>query len=718
MAYKSAGITLNWHIPDGEFTETQKIMVEWRCHKCGAIDHSIGSNFDKHCSECGESLRQENIRDFIEPAGFAVDFYSSPTTDISTQHYVPVQEPWVVAKNNLMTLPNPELGMFRSSSEGHIFYYSSGEHNNGYAICMACGRAESMTMSNEFPEKLKPGVPHKKLRGKPEGEEEAWCNGAEKEFTIKHGLHLGYVDRTDVFELYLKWPAENNFLKHNSSHEESKKIAWTLAVVLRQALADILGINNDELGYTVKPATLSMCDYPVGAIVLYDKCSGGAGFASSAPYHFEELFAIAKKYLDCSANCAGVCQNCLLGYDTRFHIDLLDRRIALSFLNDDFMRRIALPNELKILGGGSRYSSETIFTEIRQAASKGAIELHVFLHGQPNQWEIAETQLLENIYRWKELYTNIVLLMGISTLKHLSDTVKEDLWVFSRLGIKIGLVNEKDIILGQQGCIVAQAFSSSFHMTFGQSNKDSAIPAQDWLSSMGNVLVYSNEYPVIAIDSVLDEKSLKPASGPIDMEIEILKECNGLLTEFGQKFWRLITKNNIVLQNHFDSADELAAVYYSDRFLYSPWALMLVGELIDGLRKTMKNSWNKPIIYIHSGEKKSDGYQKNGLFADWIDDTLRLEIIEKYFDFMDEKCKAQAICDMPHGRFLKLMWTSGKSTIIRLDQGVGYWVCEKNSWFKNMESPDEVVSNMMELVSKLRVKNQKEYPTQVFIKDR
>ena len=190
---------------------------------------------------------------------------------------------------------------------------------------------------------------------------------------------------------------------------------------------------------------------------------------------------------------------------------------------------------MKILGGGSRYSSETIFTEIRQAASKGAIELHVFLHGQPNQWEIAETQLLENIYRWKELYSNIVLLMGISTLKHLSDTVKEDLWVFSRLGIKIGLVNEKDIILGQQGCIVAQAFSSSFHMTFGQSNKDSAIPAQNWLSSMDNVLVYSNEYPVIAIDSVLDEKSLKPASGPIDMEIEILKECNGLLKEFGQK---------------------------------------------------------------------------------------------------------------------------------------------------------------------------------------
>lgn len=718
LAYRSAGITLNWHIPDGELAETQKIMVEWRCHKCGAIDHNIGSNFDKHCNECGEALRADNIREFIEPAGFAVDFYSSPTTDISTQQYVPVQEPWVVAKNSLMTLPNPELGMFRSSTEGHIFYHSSGEHGKGYAICMACGRAESITATNDFPKKLKPGEPHKKLRGAPHGEDEAWCNGAEKEFTIKHGLHLGYVDRTDVFELYLKWPGENNFLQHGSSQEDSKKIAWTLAVVLRQALADILGINNEELGYTVKPTTLSMCDYPVATIVLYDKCSGGAGFASSAPYHFEELFDKAKKYLNCPADCTGVCQNCLMGYDTRFHIDLLDRHLTLSFLNDDFMRRIALPDELKILGIGSHYSSETVFAEIRQAAGKGATELHIFLHGQPAQWEIAETLLLENLHSWREIYSKIFLLIGVASAKYLEDTVKEDLWVLSRLGIKIGFVNEKDIILDEQGCIVAQALSNSCCMTFAQSNMDSAVPAKDWLNSINNVLIYSNEYPVITIDSLLDETTLKPVSGPGDIEVEITKECNGLLREFGSKFWQLAMAKHSILKNHIDAGDELAEIHYSDRYLYSPWSLMLLGELIDGLRKAIGSAWSKPAISIDSGRKKPDNYQKNGLFADWLDDSFRLEIIEKYFEYMDEQCTAKALNDLPHGRLLALIWASGKSTSIRLDQGVGYWICEKSPWFKNMESPDEVVSNMMNLVGKLRVKNQKEFPTQVFIKER
>lgn len=716
LVYRSAGITLNWHIPDGEYNETQKLGTEWRCHKCGTIDHAIGSNFDGHCYECGEQILPEHKRDFIEPSGFAVDFYKSPTTDISTQHYVPVQEPWVAAKKSILTLPDPELGMFRASPDGHIFYHSSGEHGKGYAICMACGRAESMTAENGFPNSLRPGTPHTKLRGTPKGENEAWCNGPDQEYAIKHGLHLGYVDRTDVFELYLRWPGNNTYLNHADTND--KKIAWTLAVVLRQALADILGINSDELGFTVKPAALSESSYPVAAIVLFDKNSGGAGFASSAPKYLTELFEQAQGYLNCSANCEGVCQSCLMGYDTRFHLDYLDRHLALSFLTSDFIRRISLPEELKILGRGSHYSSDTLLTQIRDAAHSGANELHIFLQGQPDQWEIAETSLLENLYQWKQLYSSIALLISSRSRQHLPDSVKEDLWVLSRLGIQIGLVSNDKFNLDQRGCIIAQAFSKSLKITFAQTNQEAGIPSIDWLNTTNNVLIYSHEYPVIAIDSILEERSLKPESGPGDIEIEILKQCNGPVNQFGQKFWQLVISKHGALKKHIENADALSAVYYSDRFLYSPWTLMLVVELIDGLRQTMGGSWNRPAIHINTGMKNPDGYQRDGLFADWLDNPYRLSVIEKYFEFMDEQCSAKALSELPHGRLLKLVWHSGKTTIIRLDQGVGYWVCEKSTWFKNSGSPDDVVTNMMKLLNTLKVKNQKEYPTQIFIKER
>jgi len=87
------------------------------------------------CLECGHSLNPEHKHEFIEPAGFAVDFYSSPSTDISQQHYVPFKEPWVTAKSALKPLPNPLLGAFRVNNRGSIFYHSAGASTDTVTRC-------------------------------------------------------------------------------------------------------------------------------------------------------------------------------------------------------------------------------------------------------------------------------------------------------------------------------------------------------------------------------------------------------------------------------------------------------------------------------------------------------------------------------------------------------------------------------------------------------
>jgi hypothetical protein len=56
--------------------------------------------------------------------------------------------------------------------------------------------------------------------------------------------------------------------------------------------------------------------------------------------------------------------------------------------------------------------------------------------------------------------------------------------------------------------------------------------------------------------------------------------------------------------------------------------VILIAELIDGLRLIMQDSWNKPNIHIDSAPKlERDAHQKRGLFADWLDDSLRLDVI-------------------------------------------------------------------------------------------
>ncbi|MFI3157881.1 MAG: DUF1998 domain-containing protein [Methylococcaceae bacterium] len=712
LAYRSAGLSLSWHSPESGANETQKLITAWRCDHCGAIDNALSSVSSSVCSNCREPLKSEHKREFIEPAGFAVDFYSSPHTDVSAQHYVPVKEPWVTAKDRLRPLPNPQLGQFRAGSRGDIFYHSSGEHEHGYALCWYCGRADSMTAENKLPEVFL--KPHKKLRGRPEGETDAWCSGNDSEFAIKTNLHLGYVDHTDVLELYLKNSNEQTFLDYRN--EDSKKIAWTLSVVLRQALADILGINVDEMGYTVKPTKLTDCSHPVAAIVLYDKSSGGAGFASSAYRYFDELFVKAREYLKC--NCQGVCQNCLLGFDTRFHIDYLDRLLAASYLNEEFIRLLALPEELKLLGSLSRYCPETLFTEIRDAASCGATELHVFLQGQPSDWEVGESQLLEHCYRWKQLYQKVVLLINAST-QALSEGIKEDLWILHRLGINIATVKDNKTLLKGTSCIVAQTLSDNASKTFAHSLKQTAIPIQNWLNLSDSVLVSADNYPLVSVLKYLDKEALKPNTGNGDIEIEILTECNGPLAQFAEKFWQRVFMHHPVVQQHVVT-DKLISLHYSDRYLFSPWSVMLIAELIDSLRQLMNNNWTKPKIVIDTGVKRESSYQKRGLLADWMDDDLRIDVITAYFEAMDELCIVKASNDTPHGRMMQLTWQSGKTTHIRLDQGVGYWqVGDKPPWFDdNVSSSAQQVEKMLQLISKLNIRNAKDFPTQIFVKER
>ncbi|WP_312284145.1 helicase C-terminal domain-containing protein, partial [Candidatus Igneacidithiobacillus taiwanensis] len=175
LVYKSAGITLNWHTPatQDDVREIQNIRWAWRCHHCGASGSSPSLAMAQQCDSCGEAIAKNNIREFLEPAGFAVDFYKEPTNDITTQHFVPVEPAWVDAKGQWASLPNPSLGRFRVSPNGHVFHQSRGINGTGYALCLECGRAEPMPKEGDLPENSDTPVafrePHYKLRTRRDG---------------------------------------------------------------------------------------------------------------------------------------------------------------------------------------------------------------------------------------------------------------------------------------------------------------------------------------------------------------------------------------------------------------------------------------------------------------------------------------------------------------------------------------------------------------------
>lgn len=504
LVYRSAGILINKFSPNEDFSDPQKMTTEWRCHSCGFIDNELGSSFDGGCSECGTKLSPDNIKEYIEPAGFAVDFYSSPSNDISTQTYVPVQEPWATTSSELNSLFDPRLGSYRASSQGHIFHHSSGEFGKGFAVCLRCGKAGSMTTEEEAPKELQAGKPHKKLQGKLGPEESAWCEGSDEAYAIKEGIHFGTTDQTDIFELYLKYPSENRYLKHHK-HDQ---LPWTLAVVLRQALADIHGINADEIGYTVKPTKLADCNYPVAGIVLFDRAGGGAGFSSSAPRYLKKIFNKALKHLDCEEHCDSACQSCLMGYDTRFYTDLLNRHSALKYINK-ILPYLEIPDEAKLFGSNTVFCFESLSAEILANASKDAAQLKIFTDGTYSEWDIGNSNLKEACLNWRGYFDSIELILPTVIVSDLDDMQKEDLKALSNMGITISFPSESLPSLKHKGCLLVQSITELKTVSFASNSQNANIPNHDWWNLEQNFLVTSNSFSEIKT-SVLDMKLRLP----------------------------------------------------------------------------------------------------------------------------------------------------------------------------------------------------------------
>lgn len=253
LVYKSAGITLNWHAPASaeNVKELQLFKKAWRCGQCGATDSAINPGSMINCQECGAPVDSVNTREYLVPAGFAVDFFEDPHNDISRLQYVPVKSPWLNVPGSWICLVNPALGKFRSSQQAHMFHYTSGANDRGFAICLECGKAEPMlsfpALDNTVPanERYLPAVfrekaQHRRLRGGNRDDGENICPGSNNSWKIKQNVHLGHDSLTDALELVLRNPTSAELLNDDIA-------AYSIAVALREAIAADLGIQTEEL---------------------------------------------------------------------------------------------------------------------------------------------------------------------------------------------------------------------------------------------------------------------------------------------------------------------------------------------------------------------------------------------------------------------------------------------------------------------------------------
>ncbi|HEX9960394.1 MAG TPA: helicase-related protein, partial [Pyrinomonadaceae bacterium] len=609
LVYGSAGVTLNWHIPadQQEVKEIQNIRLAWRCRQCGSSGSSHSLNTAQSCRFCGAVVNRQDIREFLEPSGFAVDFYKEPGNDVSTQHFVPVETPWIDADGDWSPLTNPELGRFRLSTRGHVFNQSRGIYGTGYALCLECGRAEPMSPDGSLPKMFE--NPHRKLRRT--REDGAFCPGSYDNWKIKRGITLGHETWTDILELQLKGT--------NGIWLNDPIAALTLAIALRDALAELLGVQATELGCDVKPSRTST-DGICQSIIIFDRFA--AGYSSSADRFLSELFHRASNRLSCPSNCDSVCPHCVLDYDQRFAADGLDRHAAANFLTEEWLHGFRLPDNLAFFGEDSTLEHNTFSEAMLLAVSKRNLSrVRFYTSGTADDWDVAVSPLRSLAYKLAGRNVDVEIMLSNANINALN--------LNDRLSLA-GLGDHPQINLREldfaprvgDGWVIAEAVGGN-PVRWAVPDQNSLLFNPEWSANTELLIRADNSQPFSSTGKTFAASDIRPNLNELgDKEFEIKDELDGPLQNFGERFWDFIAAQYPPAKELFeDQGNTLVSVTYSDRYLHSPITIALIFQLINGLQSHLgENRASTFSLRIATTENYNQNYNpQNRIWNNWID---------------------------------------------------------------------------------------------------
>ena len=259
LVHRSDGIRPSWGNRNDP-SEIEDLRTLWTCRACNVFGTSRIP--PEECPSCGENVSSGEL---LRPVGFLGT--KQPHSAYEKLDYVPPDASRVSADNGQwVSLPNPNVGRYRTSRQGRLLTTVSGRNGCGYAICISCGRAEAegtgdgntsipAGLKDHFP--LHPKSKQRRHDGRCSGNDE----GARK---IRRRVKLGTEVETDVYELQF-----DSLMATTSG----KSQALAIAAALREAVAARLGVDAENMGFTVAPSQRSDGSRR-HSVFLFDKASG------------------------------------------------------------------------------------------------------------------------------------------------------------------------------------------------------------------------------------------------------------------------------------------------------------------------------------------------------------------------------------------------------------------------------------------------------------
>lgn len=231
-------------------------------------------------------------------------------------------------------------------------------------------------------------------------------------------------------------------------------------------------------------------------------------------------------------------------------------------------------------------------------------------------------------------------------------------------------------------------------MTLASRSQQATIPGPEWhlndelvVRSLGYKTVELNEFilPAKATNAVERVK-----------DIQIHKQLNGPLSQFGQRFWDVLFNDHEEAQSLMNNA-RITGVHYTDRYLQNPVALALLGSILRPLKTKLTDGAEVTLDTLFK-DKDRPG---NRPFHDWMS-------IADFQDFADQWFAAalgrpveltvfDSPRDIPHHRKLTVTFEDGQVLKIRFDQGMGYWRINFSSQWHYFDFRDDVSFQLVKM---------------------
>lgn len=651
LVHKSAGVTLNWKRPASEenVAEVQSLRHLWHCAACGASDTKRGSA-PGHCPVCG--TEGPSSEEFLRPAGFSVDPRVRAHAETDTLSYVPPEDPVVSTRDaRWQSLPVPEIGRYRYSREGLVYYSNRGGPNgSGYAICLQCGRAEADSDNHGMSSPAPALVDHRPLRYR-KGQD--LCPGNDKPFSIKRNIALGLEITTDVFEL-------------QPQHTLRRAGANALVIALREALAQELGVEADEMGFAISQSKNAL-GAPAVSLFLFDRAAGGAGFAVSFEHLMRPAMRRAEQILDCETpGCEKACAACVLTSDAPDGRDELDRTAALAFLR----AHLKFPDELgpdDCFIDGAELSLTPLDEIDRDLRRSARSTLTVFLPEQSSLAAFPDWPLAAELLDWRTRGHGTRLALAPALITRLSPADKLSLRDFA-LQHGIGLATADSPAFANGACALATVESEGgSSRTWATREAEPRVPGPAWGRPVSHPVAQGSASIAVPLAAV-DLDTLLPPPGAQLVQIGSELDCD--LATFGARAAKIIAE--LLTKSGGRPKTGIVQAVYRDSYVSSPLVARL---LIDTMKQIFTQAASEDAALIietrppRANDLRGDPWQ---IVHDWRNAADHKAVIELFGKQHGVQISLRQK-DVPHGRYLDIDFADGSAATVVLDQGFGAW---------------------------------------------